>query len=351
LTFTPTLQLPLGPRRLLVVETDQDVSLLDLDHIADPTPRPEITVRLTSGQDARQLQPAGVVVDDGDPTRNDDARIAVRTTNDSNVVTLQLAPLPPDAPLGGNDFVPQINLTDVGGIPSDIAFVRTDGGLRVAALVPGLSSAVLVEPDTSLTSNVTLPAPYSRLALVTGIVSNGGAQATDVALLWAGGSYTAGVAFWTLGKTAGEPYRSVEVLGIQESVNGVLDVPEPHLELKLLQTAAQSDFYVLNLRSRTASPLTTLTSARLVVSPDGGRLWAYEPGSSQLSSVDLDTLHPIPLYCDRAIDSVFEIAREGGGRSLVAIHTQGTVGATVFDALAPDTATSRSYSALLLQGL
>jgi hypothetical protein len=45
-----------------------------------------------------------------------------------------------------------VNLTDVGGVPSDIAFVRTDGGLRLAALVPTRSAAVLVDPVTSLTT-------------------------------------------------------------------------------------------------------------------------------------------------------------------------------------------------------
>ena len=39
-------------------------------------------------------------------------------------------PSPPGTPPERNDFTPRINLTDVGGIASDIAFVRTDGGLR-----------------------------------------------------------------------------------------------------------------------------------------------------------------------------------------------------------------------------
>ncbi|MGH7293301.1 MAG: hypothetical protein ACRELB_00130, partial [Polyangiaceae bacterium] len=60
LTFTPEVQLASGQRRLLIVETDRDVTLLDLDHAADDPPRPEITVRLTNGSDTRVLQPAGV---------------------------------------------------------------------------------------------------------------------------------------------------------------------------------------------------------------------------------------------------------------------------------------------------
>jgi hypothetical protein len=350
LTFTPTLLLPGGPRRLLVVETDQDVTLLDLDHVSESPPRPEITVRLTNGDGAAQLEPAGVVVDDGDPTRSDDARVAVRTSNDTNVITLQLGPAPAGAPAGGNDFFPTINLTDVGGIPSDIAFVRTDGGLRVAALVPTSGDAVLVDPTTSITEPVSLPAAYTRLSVVTDIVASG-ASPTDVALLWGAEVASSGVAFWTLGQSAGQPYRSVEVLGLADSIGTVADVPSPHPELKLLQSAAASGFYVLDLRARTAAPLTTLGTATLAVAPDGQRLWAFDPGTTQLASVDLATLHPVPLFVDHAVSGAFDVARDDGGRALVAVQGGGAFGATVFDALAPDSATARAYSAIVLGGL
>ena len=45
------------------------------------------------------------------------------------------------------------------------------------------------------------------------------------------------------------------------------------------------------------------------------------------------------------------LARDDGGRSLVALDNRGAVGATVLDAIAPDTATSRSYYGLLLEDL
>jgi hypothetical protein len=347
LTFTPTLLLPAGPRRLLIVETDQDVAILDLDNAWKPAPPPELTVRLTSGGDTRRISPAQVVVDDGDPARNDDARIGLRTANDTNVVTLQLAAAPAGSP---NDFAPTVNLTDVGGIASDIAFVRTDGGLRLAALVPQLASAVLVEPDTSVTSQVKLPSAYQRLSLVTDIVGDGGG--TDIALLWSGSTGAAsGVAFWTLGKTVGQPYRSVEVLALDATIANVIDVPKPHGTLKLLQTDTNDAFYVLDLKSRTAAPLTTLGQPTLSTSPDGQRIWAFQRGTTNLASVELENLHPIPHLTGPVIDSVFDIARDDTGRSLVAIHSVGAIGATVFDAKNPDTATSRIHSSLLLEGL
>ena len=226
-TFAPSLTLPEGPRRLLVVETEQDVTLLDLDHARDAVPRPEITVRLTAGSDSRVIKPAGVAFHDGSPSRNDDARIGIRLANDPNVITLELAPSVKGTTV--HDFTPKINLTDVGGVASDIAFVQTDGGLRLAALVPALSSAVLVETETSITTRVSLPAPYQRLSLITSIV--GGDTATDVALLWNASTLSSGIAFWSLGKTSGQPYRSVEVLNLGSSgaIGGDGPPPRPAL--------------------------------------------------------------------------------------------------------------------------
>ncbi len=343
LTFSPSLRLPEGPRRLLVVETEGDVSILDLDHARSKSPRPEVTVRLSSSDSATLIRPAQVVFDDGEADRNDDARIGIRLANDANVVTLQLGKRTTVS--GENDFYPKINLTDVGGLASDIAFVRTDGGLRLSALVPSRSSAVLVEPDTSLTTPVSLPAPYARMSLITDVV--GSAAPTDVALLWSAAG-KGGVAFWQLGKTSGTPYRSVEVVGLPSTVTSVQDLPKPRTELKVLSMGGSNGFYVLDLASRTAAPLLTQSSAALISAPDGGRMWAYSLQGTKLSSVSLPKLHPVQLVIDRPIFAAYEVRRPEGGRALVALHSQGALGATVFDADSPD-AGSRLFSGLLLE--
>ncbi len=350
-TFTDPLLLPGGPRRLLVVETDQDLQILDLDNIRAVPRHPEITVRLTSGSSAVALRPAAIVVDDGDPGKNDDARIGVRIENSPSVFTLQLVAQAPGAQPEEpgsvpNDFRPEVNLTDVGGPPGDIVFVRTDAGLRLAAIVPSKRAAVLVDPTTSITTEVELPQGYSKISLITNVV--GGAAGTDTALLYGA---SGGVAFWSLGKAVGQTYRTVEVVPLQGNVERVLDVPPPRPELKVLQGNQASGFFVLNLASRTAAPLTTLGAANLHVSPDGQRIWAYLRGTGNLSQVTLDNLHPRELPLDRTIDAVYDVARREGGRSLIAIDARGAGGATVLDALAPDTATSKSFYGLLLEDL
>jgi hypothetical protein len=352
LSFTPALSLPGGQRRLAVVETDQDLSILDLDNVAAKPPRPEITLRLTSGGSNVALRPAAVAFDDGEPSRNDDARIGVRIAGNPNVFTYTFVATVPgtqaaDPNTVPNDFRAEPNLTDVGGPPEDIVFVRTDAGVRLAAIVPSISSAVLVDPATSITSKVDMGSSFAKISLITNVV--GGAGGADTALLYGPGSN--GVAFWSLGRATGQTYRTVEIVPLNLPVFAIHDVPPPKPELKVLQGSTANAFFVLNLASRTAAPLTTLSAPSLHVSRDGQRLWAFQRGSSQLSQVSLDNLHPIPLPLDRPIDAVFDISRADGGRSLVTIDPRGGVGATVIDALAPDTTTSRSYYGLLLEDL
>lgn len=365
LTFTPQLSMASGStypakRRLLVVESEIDVTLLDLTDAFKPVPPSEITVRLTSGTSAKQITPAGVSVDPGDGAQSL-PRIAVGSSNDTNVFTLTLEEAIPNGP-ADDDFLPSLNLTDIGGVPSDLAFVRTDAGLRLAALVPTKESAVLVEPDTSVTTSVALQAPYTNLSLVTSDIDP--TATGDVAMLWnattPGGAAalttgTAGVALWSLSKSVGQPYGSVDVLDVSPAIEQVLAVPSPNQQLKILELSNGSGFYVLDLGNGTAAPLETSQTAALEVAPDGQRLWAFAQGGTNLAVIDfaatdaLSMLAPIQLSTELPISAVFDVARPGGGRSLIAIHDVGTIGATIFDALNPTQTPPHRASALLLE--
>jgi hypothetical protein len=352
LIFAPELSLPGGPGHLLVVQSDQDLSLLSLD---DPT-KPDITVRLADAMAVTRPHPAEVVFDDGDPTKTDDARIGIRFDAQTNVMMLQLEPA-----TGPNGFTPMPNVTDVGGVPSALAFVNTDGGLRLSALIPSRSSAVLVDPATTTTSEVPLLFGYQRLSLITTPTdaTAGAAPASpDVALLWNGTSAVAGVAFWELGSAAGLPYRSVETVGIDGVVNAVDDVPGKNDALKVLSTAASSpgggaggEFFVLDLGARTATPLLTASgNATLSVSPTGDRVWAFQFGGLELAATDLPdgTVHS--LQVDSPATALFEITRADGKHALVVLHQSGGLGATIFDADDPKEADRRIYGALLTEG-
>ncbi len=376
LTFSPELNLPAQaaqshvtatPRRLLVVETNIDVTIVDLSHAFDqPAPTPDITLRLTEGTSTTPVTPAGLAID----PNPDDGFIALRTTASNNVFTFQLVAAPPPAARStpANDFTANPNLTDVGGVASDIQFVNTSDGLRVAALIPSTSRAVLFEPVSSAKTLVDLPSPYSKLSLVTQAVTATSAGSTgkppDVAMLWTAiqnAGPAAGVALWTLDTAVqGAPYRSIEVLSVEDPIASVIDVPDsPNGALKILTTPSSSThaFYVLDLVRRTPSPLDTMGTPSLSLSPDGLRVWAFVGGGTDLASITLDTLNPTPLTTDAPISAVFDIAAQGydarmgtGPRTLVAIHAQGTLGATLFDAKTPKTANARRSVGLLLEG-
>jgi len=341
-TFTPTLSLPGGQRRLLVVQTDRDVAIVDLAHLD----LPEITVKLTGG--TQTLVPGGIAVSDGDPdpSTDTDARLAIRLQNDPNVILVDLLPVPePEIPTTPQSFRAQPNVVYVGGTPSDMAFVQTDGGLRLAALIPAKHSLTLVDPVMGTTSEIDLGAAFDRLSLVTSIVG-GTAQGSDVALLWSS-SYPV-VAFVALGSTVGKPYKSIETLALAHPVASVIEVPAPNERLRILSAAGGTSFIVLDLLERTATPLTSTTAQTVAtVSPDGLRAWLHAPGP-WVSQLDLASLHPTNISLSYTIDSVFDVARLDGGRALLALHPIGATAVTVLDALAPSLTTAREYPAVLL---
>jgi len=353
-TFTKPLALPTGMHPLLVVESDQGLSLLQLEHPEIP----EITVPLTNGSDTRLLTPAGIAVDVGDA--NNGAGIGIRLANDSDIVSLQFVAEPGADLTVENGFVPTVNLTDVGGLPSDLAYVHTDGGLRLAALVPSKSKATLIDPVTSLTEDVALPAPYQSLSLVTDPKSDASANnpgaTVDVALLWNGTSFQGqeGVAFWELGQTSGQPYRSIATVGITDVIANVLDVPAAATgdTLKVLEAANAATFYILDLTTRTAAPLLTSTSTiDLSMSPVGDQVWTFIPNGTQVAATSLQTKQPRSLLIERPASQVFEIQRADGGLSAIVIHDEGGIGATVYDATTLDDQTRRLYAGLLTSDL
>jgi hypothetical protein len=340
-TFTPELKVPGGARRLLIVQTDRDVALVDLN----APEKPEITVKLTGGPDA--LEPSGLAVSDGAPEADDDARIAIRVKNDPNVIVLDLLPVPESKEgTAPHSFLPVPNIVYVGGTPTDIAFVRTDGGLRLAALVPSRSVLTLVDPATGIASDVELGAPFERISIVTDIVGET-TDGSDVALLWSTAS--ANVAFVELGVTVGKPYKSVERIELAQPVASVMDVPEPNAHLKILASSSGTNFVILNLLARTATPIVaSVAGTRAVPSPDGNRAWMLSEDQTSIAQLDLASNHPKNVELSYPVRHVFDIERRDGGRAVLAVHALGTAGVTVLDAQKPSLQNSIEYLGILL---
>jgi hypothetical protein len=366
LTFTEQLHLPGGDRRLLVVETDRDVMLLDLEH----PERPEVSLPVKDRHtDSRALSPAGIAVDPGQSGgQGRFPALAVRTNQDDNVIIYTLGPSdkqPPD-----NDFIPTPNAAVVGGVPSDIAFVNTNQGPRLAVMVPSPTpTGFLIKVDDNQTLTAKFTAGYQRISPVAGFASDSTGTGDQV-MLWSTDGRTNSIAFWDLDKVPNIPFgsidtlKSVETLNLNGSVASVVSIPERNL--KIVETTTRA-LYVLDPEQHLTNALsTTMGKVTLRYSREGDRAWAFAPAQKALAQIALSGAHIVSVDVDRPVAEVMEIERSDGGRALLALHAPitsnpsldnassdftGTVGITVFDALAPDAAESRRYAALLLERL
>jgi hypothetical protein len=349
-TFTSELSVPgASPRRLLVVQRERDLAIIDLADLDAP----EITVGLPT-KASGGYAPAAVAFHDAiDGEVGPMLAVQLQGGNDVYLLTVGAATGAEHA------FSLDANLVDVGGVPSTIDFVQTQkgGGLRLAALVPSKRSAMLIEPASGKVQEVQLPAPFDKIRRITDDVSEGSGQ--DIALLY---GQTNTIAFWQLGTTTGTPYRSIDAYDIGISVGNVLDIPgATFADRKILSgasSAATGQFYVLDLTQRKSFPLDVLRSLTLNLSPDGERLWAFEPGASGFAQLTFDPLQPSSLYTERTIDYVHDFAtRRGEERSALALHmvpgVSGgyTLAATLFDGLEPSTAKTRFVGNLELGGI
>jgi hypothetical protein len=354
--FTSELTVPPGaPRRLLVVKTQNEVTLIDLGKDLSDSQRAtrQVTIQMPENQQGAKGRPGQVVlhdsVADSDPARALDAELAVSLLGDSNVLLVDLAP-----PADGSalPFRVDINLVDVRGQPSSIQFVHADVGVQLAALVG--SRAALVDPKTGNVLEVNLAQSFSGMALVTDALSKT-AAGTDIALLWGSTSPTIGL--WSLGVATTSATHGLRTLDVGASISSVIDVPGDSFPTSKILVGALGDFYVLDLAKQQSSPMATNGHQyQLTFAPDGQstRLWAYAPSGTGFSSLNLSTLVPTGLHAERAIWSVFDIAQRGGGggRTAVVLHdVGGDFGATVLDGIDPDDASTRFYSGLAYRGL
>ena len=355
LTFTPELLLPGGPRRFLIVERDHDVDLLDLQALVDEAPHDEIRMSLLAAASGVSGTPLEVVYYPGDPEVDDDfASIAVRLANDTSVQFMDFVTSDnPDL-----DYEVTVNAAELGGVPDDIEFVQTDGGIRLAGLLASHRSAVLVDPATSETRTINVNGRYDHLSPITQELVRGG-EATDggdVALLWSPNERS--VAYWNLGEAIRAPHFSVNQYDIGISVGEVLDIPgQAYPQLKLLRSLSDAQFYVLDLGERSVHRMDSEAAAPdISVAPDGRRAWIYKPGFEQIAVTNFEDLHPSELQVERDVSAVWDIKRVGDGRAALVMHQYANgeaamLAATLFDAEEPSSTDTRFYGGLLLRGV
>ncbi|AKU96702.1 hypothetical protein AKJ09_03366 [Labilithrix luteola] len=375
LWFSPVLQLPAGPRRLLVSQSSSRAFLLELDRLAaNPAVQPELLTTLPTSSTT-------VMFDDGAPDRTDDARIVMLLTESSTPILnrdpvmssrlamFTFAPLSGAAPqASGREFETVSTGVDFKRYASEFAFVNTAAGRRIAVLVNPSPAVVFVDPDDPTGNAATMDLAFAHNALEVHWVrtrtaaTEGGADA----FLLSAGIIVNETAYWSLEPTSEQPFGNVQQPFSFPGVLELLDVPPPHEDLKILRPSGYccfTGFYVLDRRTLSVMSFSESSAASLRVSPDGRHVsyFTTDPDKNGLTewvgaTVNLDDLTVTHFPLDGRRGAMFDVARPEGGRAIVVLGgdsstdgpIQGDGTMTVFDAESPKVSTARSYSALLL---
>ena len=220
---------------MLAVETDHDVSILDLEHVTASPPAAPIVVATLDGGTPETATPVELLYDDGDPTRDDDARLVIRFAGSSKVAVLTFAPPSPTSSettgMRGFEVVRGEVVAD--GIVAQVELVGTTDGPRLALLVPSANAIELVELNArSETGRVSLSHPYQSWANL----RRDGVSDTFVltnAVWTVADNSAAGIR--SPNPTEDAPYGHVETVRSLLEVGFVLQVPSPHDDLVLFR--------------------------------------------------------------------------------------------------------------------
>ena len=275
-----------------MVLTDRDVGLIDLSAQS----LGDITVQLSSSGAA--LTPDAVAVTPKGSTSSSNGSLAIRLDDDPDLILVDLTPA---APTAAHSFAASPTVVTVGGVPADIAFVTTNTGLQLAALIPASNTLTLIDPATSVLTDMDVGGPFENMSIVTSELGASG-NGDDVALLWSPGSPR--IAFVSFDLSGTSQNSSLQTLTLGQSIQAVIDVPpgtsgtDP---LKILVGSDGRTFFVLDLVARTASPILSLgNNTTLTPAPTGNRAWLYDQGGSSLGLLYLPSLETKDLLAQRA---------------------------------------------------
>jgi hypothetical protein len=335
--FSPTMQILGEDRRLAVVLSQANVTLIDLDHLE----RVETTVQLSS-PGGGTVAPAQVLFNPGAP------EIYVRGTGSDDVFVFNLGERPPSDDIEGdgahNDFRPFIDQLGIGGRPSDMVLYPGTGtdGARLLVLADGDQAAVVAAGSSQVTT-VALPEAASRALLFTG-GSPRDRERAQRALLYRDGGQS--VTFLDLEDLEARGSRNVELLPLSRAITRVVPMPE---EQRVLIIHGDRGVSLVDLEGRTISPLTS--SAELndaLFDAARGQLWVGPPGQPFVGLLELDTGETPEVLLDADVDRLVPMFDAG---HVVVLHPSAVGHLTVLDADSPSRESARSLRGFALAGL
>ncbi|MGD8861334.1 MAG: hypothetical protein PVI30_15100 [Myxococcales bacterium] len=336
--FSPPMPIVGEMRRLAVIVSMTNVTLLDLDHLD----RRETTVRLSS-PGSTPVQPAQVVFSEEEPV------LYVRGDRSDDIFVFNLSERVDgvdDADEGEdprNDFRPFINQLGVGNGPTDMTIYETDDGPRLLVLAPSSQQVALVEAGTSQVTTIPLGANASRVLLFEG-PAPGDDQVRRRALLYHHGNTV--VTFLDLEDAEQRGTRNLEELALEQGISALIDMGDENQVLALHGTEGVS---LIDLAQRTVSPISAnVVLQDAIFDAERGRLWVGPSGQPWVGLLDLDTGKTDEVLLDAPIRHLVPVFAAG---RMAAVHDSDIGHVTWLDADDPRRETARAVEGFVLEDL
>ena len=326
--FSPPMRIAGRERRLAVVLSERNVTLIDLGHLGERSRR-ETTVQLSS-EAGVAIKPSQVAFATDDPV------LYIRADGSDEVYVFRLAEQQDNA--GGNDFRPSINQLAVGTSPRDMALYEANEGPRLLVVAGDSREAVVVEPGTSRATSVPLERAAEHILLYE---TGGDPRPRTHALLYKPG--TTFVSFLGLDDVEERTTRNLDVLQLDLSISRLIPLLDQGVALLIHDTRGVS---LLDLASQTVSPISAsevLTDALFETAAQ--RLWVAPENQPWLGFVDVRTGQTGEVLLDEEIMQVVPLFAIG---KLVALHRSDVGHVTVLPTDDPRRQAARSVEGFWL---
>lgn len=332
IVFSPEMSILGEARRLAVVLSTRNVTLIDLGHLD----REETTVQLTQ-EIGSAVAPVQVLFSAEDPV------LYVRGESADDLFAFGLTERPGgiEDEDGGlhNDFRPTINQLGVGARPSDMALYGSGDEARLLTVTDAGTTLVVVHTGTGQATNVELDVNAAQV-LVFDAPSPRDDTVQPRALLYKLDSTT--VTFADLADIEERGTRNLDTL--------TLDRPIARLIPMLSETAvlAMHDrgVSVIDLASRTISPISSNAALNDALFDEAGRrFWVAPQRQPWVGMLDLETGAPGETLLDADIDLAVPLFDEG---LLAVVHPSNVGHLTILDIDRPDRENARSVRGFLL---
>jgi DNA-binding beta-propeller fold protein YncE len=335
--FSPTMHIVNEDRRLAVVLSKTNVTLIDLAHLD----RRETTVQLSDPSGMLAVEPTQVMFNPDTPD------IYVRGVSSSDVFVFNLTERPADDLMAGerephNDFRPSIDQLGVSGRPTDMALYQGDTGTRLLVLAADTQQASVIDASTSQVTSVKLPAPAGQI-LMFDATSPRDDQLKKRALLYQNGSSS--LMFLDLAELETRGTRNLEQVTLSQPIFKLIPMLEERQALVIHQSGGVS---LVDLAGRTVSPIRSnamLTDA--LFDPERHKLWVAPNGQNFVGLLDLTNGNTEEVLLDAEVQTLIPMFKRG---RVVVLHESAVGYATVLSASAPKRETAQSVRGFLIAG-